>query len=263
MVRAPIARAGADHREGADRGRGIDGRIRARPRPADARPRPAPASGDSTCAARANVRYGDGLRITAHGRRQIASPFMITALALVDASFEAYLGLARNVRSPGPASSIFATRRISMAASPSTGHSKRRASSPSVTRSRISLLPAGLRPGRQAAPPSARRTGPFAACAGDARRRESGDGASAASSENARRRSVSAGSGAIVHATLCSALHRAAPRQEVADHGEGKQVAEDVRARDERDRHRRRSAPACAGSADCDDDRRRASCWRA
>src|SRR6188508_852464 len=104
-------------------------------------------SGDNTCAARANVRYGDVLRITAHGAA-VASPFMITALALVHASFDAYLGLARNVRSPGPASSIFATRRISIAASPSTGHSKRRASSPSVTFSRISLLSLpGLRPG--------------------------------------------------------------------------------------------------------------------
>src|SRR5688500_9066575 len=78
----------------------------------------------------------------------MSSPFAITALALVVASFDAYFGLARKVRSPGPASSIFATRRISMAASPSTGHSKRRASSPSVTESRIPLcfLP-GLRPG--------------------------------------------------------------------------------------------------------------------
>src|SRR5687768_13686767 len=66
----------------------------------------------------------------------MSSPFMITALAFVVASLDAYFGLARKVRSPGPASSIFATRRISMAASPSTGHSKRRASSPSVTRSR-------------------------------------------------------------------------------------------------------------------------------
>src|SRR5690242_21859425 len=96
-------------------------------------------SGDSTCAARAKVRYGDLLRMTAHGA-EASSPFMITALAFVDASFEAYLGFARNVRSPGPASSIFATRRISMAASPSIGHSKRRASSPSVTVSRYHLL---------------------------------------------------------------------------------------------------------------------------
>src|SRR6188508_2131913 len=95
-------------------------------------------SGESTCAARAKVRYGALLRITAHGA-WAPSPFMITALARVEASFDAYLGLARNVRSPGPASSIFATRRISIAASPSTGHSKRRASSPSVTKSRISL----------------------------------------------------------------------------------------------------------------------------
>src|SRR5688572_24760084 len=69
----------------------------------------------------------------------MSSPLTITALALVVASFDAYFGLARNVRSPGPASSIFATRRISMAASPSMGHSKRRANSPSVTKSRISL----------------------------------------------------------------------------------------------------------------------------
>src|SRR5688572_27778585 len=95
-------------------------------------------TGARTWAAFANVRYGDLLRITAQGAA-ISEPFMITALALVPASFEAYLGLARNVRSPGPASSSAATRRITIAASPSTGHSKRRASSPSVTKSRISL----------------------------------------------------------------------------------------------------------------------------
>src|SRR5688572_1333713 len=95
-------------------------------------------TGASTCAAFAKVRYGDLLRITAQGAA-VSAPFMITALALVPASFEAYLGLARNVRSPGPASSSFATRRISMAASPSTGQSNRRASSPRVTGSRISL----------------------------------------------------------------------------------------------------------------------------
>ena len=144
-------RAGADHGERADRRGGIDGRIAAT-EASGCTPAAGGLLGDSTCAARANVRYGDGLRMTAHGGHVIsdavASPFMITALALVDASFDAYLGLARNVRSPGPASSIFATRRISMAASPSTGHSKRRASSPSVTRSRISLLPCAAVPGR-------------------------------------------------------------------------------------------------------------------
>src|SRR5690348_4032463 len=95
------------------------------------------ALGERTCAARAKVRYGALLRITAQGAA-ISSPFMITADARVVASFAAYFGLARKVRSPGPASSIFATRRISIAASPSIGHSKRRASSPSVTTSRIS-----------------------------------------------------------------------------------------------------------------------------
>ena len=39
-------------------------------------------TGASTCAARANVRYGDWLRITAQGADRSA-PFMITALALV------------------------------------------------------------------------------------------------------------------------------------------------------------------------------------
>ena len=200
-------RAGADHRERADRRGGIDRRIRARPRPARARRPPARCSGDSTCAARANVRYGDALRITAHGahRATLPSPFMITALALVDASFDAYLGLARNVRSPGPASSIFATRRISMAASPSTGHSKRRASSPSVTRSRISLRLAGL---GGASAVNRCQTQSRAICStnrailGMCRRcGDLGDQAMAGrgSSEKARRRSVSAGFGTIVH----------------------------------------------------------------
>src|SRR6185436_17093172 len=81
--------------------------------------------------------------MTAHGAAVSldnvpASPFMMMALALVVASFPAYLGFARNVRSPGPASSIFATRRISIAASPSMGHSRRRANSPSVTKARLS-----------------------------------------------------------------------------------------------------------------------------
>src|SRR5262245_23905156 len=57
--------------------------------------------GASAWAARANVRYGDLLRITAHGAASlgdaVASPFMITALAFVAASFDAYFGLARNV----------------------------------------------------------------------------------------------------------------------------------------------------------------------
>src|SRR3954466_9408455 len=69
-------------------------------------------AGDSTCAARANVRYGDVLRRMAQGA-SAASPFMITALALVEASLAAYLGFARKVRSPGPAASMVATRRIS------------------------------------------------------------------------------------------------------------------------------------------------------
>src|SRR6478735_1801061 len=57
------------------------------------------AGGDRIPAARANVRYGDLLRITAHGAGS-ASPFMMMADALVVATFEAYFGLARTVRSP-------------------------------------------------------------------------------------------------------------------------------------------------------------------
>ena len=107
---------------------------------------PAAAVGISSRAARANVRYGDSLRITARRARDDRRVHDHGAGACVG-QLRRIFGLARNVRSPGPASSIVATRRISMAPSPSTG-SPSAARSPSVTRSRISRRSA----------PSARRT---------------------------------------------------------------------------------------------------------
>ena len=58
----------------------------------------------------------------------------ITADARVVGSFEAYFGFARNVRSPGPASSRPATRVTSIAPSPSRRQPRRWASSASVMR---------------------------------------------------------------------------------------------------------------------------------
>ena len=49
------------------------------------------------------------MRSIAHGAAVTVSS-AITADARVAASFDAYLGLARNVTSPGPASSMLATR---------------------------------------------------------------------------------------------------------------------------------------------------------
>src|SRR4029453_1292371 len=175
------------------------------------------ATGAKTCAARANVREGDALRITAHGAA-IPSPFMMTALALVDASFDAYLGLARNVRSPGPASSIFATRRISIAASPSTGHSKRRASSPSVTISRIS------RGRRGHLLDEASHFGHVQAVRDIGNHAVTGRGIE-------RKRASQLGQRRARHnrpGDLVQALDRTPPRQKVTDDREGKQIAENV-----------------------------------
>ena len=94
-------------------------------------------SGDKTCAARANVRYGDVRRTRA--RASIASPSMLTRWPC-GGQLEA-IGIGEKREVAGPAS-IFATRRIRWRI-PRPGHFQARASSRCVTVSRrISGFPA-------------------------------------------------------------------------------------------------------------------------
>ncbi len=161
MVRAPMTASVADRREGADVAAGADdragrhvGRRRHARRQADRRAR-------AGAAAQANARYGSRARSIAHGAGAASSATM-TAEARVAATCDAYLGLARNDRSPGPAASSVATRPISIEPSPSSRHPRRPASSRRVKRREYIT---GLRG------PSARRTGPDAAGSGARRSR--------------------------------------------------------------------------------------------
>ena len=87
------AGAGADHRERADRRRGIDGGVRRdRGQRVNARRHaPAPATAPARLARTSGTGSGCGSPRTA--RRQIASPFMITALALVRRELRGVLGI--------------------------------------------------------------------------------------------------------------------------------------------------------------------------
>src|SRR5262245_52400668 len=78
--------------------------------------------------ARAKARYGSAVRSTA-SRGAAASSRSSTAEAPVVASAGRYFELATNVRSPGPASSMPATRTISISLSPSRRQESRSASS--------------------------------------------------------------------------------------------------------------------------------------
>src|SRR4051794_39823616 len=76
----------------------------------------------------ANTRYGSAVRSIGHGADG-ASLFRITAAARVRRSAGAYLGFAKNVRSPAPACSRPATPRMSTLPSPSRRQPRRSASS--------------------------------------------------------------------------------------------------------------------------------------
>src|SRR5262249_54223037 len=100
-------------------------------------PTGADAAGAKNWSASANAVYGSECRriaqeaggATSRGRASLK----ITAEARVVASAAEYLGLATNVRSPGPACSSPATRTMSIAASPSRRQRKRSAISPNCT----------------------------------------------------------------------------------------------------------------------------------
>ena len=134
-VRAPSARPGRPPRTGRSR------RWRRPRHPATAASGCTPDGGRS-----AGISSGRGVRKrrrtarrAEHGTRGgVDVRSAMTALARVRSSARAYFMLARNVRSPGPACSIVATRTMFRLPSPSNGQPSAAARSASVTRSRIS-----------------------------------------------------------------------------------------------------------------------------
>src|SRR5690606_37958422 len=99
-------------------------------------------AGARIATASAQARYGSRVRSIAHGAAFVFSSTM-TAEARVVGRRAAYLGLARNVTSPGPASSREATDRMSMVPSPSRRQPSRSASSASFTAAGVYTRPSG------------------------------------------------------------------------------------------------------------------------
>src|SRR5690606_10226673 len=99
-------------------------------------------AGARIATASAQARYGSRVRSIAHGAAFVCSSTM-PAEARVVGRRAAYLGLARNVRSPGPASSREATDRMSMVPSPSRRQPSRSASSASFTAAGVYTRPSG------------------------------------------------------------------------------------------------------------------------
>ena len=107
------ARAVADDGERPDRHAGAERHVLRRSPPSRCTPGGGRHGSAKSSTARANARYGWRARSIAHGAASAVSPRM-TAEARVVRSAAAYLGLVKKVRSPGTASSIPATPRMSM-----------------------------------------------------------------------------------------------------------------------------------------------------